>query len=275
MLHCRAFAITDVGSIRRENQDVVMVARVGPHGLEREEELLELEGPAILCGVADGMGGMPDGDIASGLVGRAFESCAREDSAAGANLGRRMQQLFAQAHRTIVEANSGRAPHERMGSTLTVAFLEGTRAWIGNVGDSRCYLLRGEELRCLTTDQNVANLLWRLGHLTREEAEVHPERKVLAQALGHGTRLDIDQVEFDLRAGDLLLLCSDGLTDLVAEEEVLACRRRTGGDLAHLGRELVALAKLHGGFDNISVVLVAVDSLEREAPTADRKAGTE
>ncbi|MBL8900978.1 MAG: serine/threonine-protein phosphatase [Planctomycetes bacterium] len=261
MLHCRAFAITDVGSIRRENQDVVMVACAGDRALAPEDAPVSLSGEAILCGVADGMGGMPDGDVASSLVGQAFAQCAQEGSVGEGGLARRLQRLFSLAHRSIVEANSGRSAHLRMGSTLTVAFLDSRRAWIGNVGDSRCYLLRGGELRCLTTDQSVANLLLRLGHLTREEAEVHPERKVLAQALGHGTRLDIDQIELELRAGDLLLLCSDGLSDLVSDPEVLGAWARAAGDLPSCGRELVALAKQHGGFDNISVVLLAIDAL--------------
>ncbi|MBK9384694.1 MAG: serine/threonine-protein phosphatase [Planctomycetes bacterium] len=262
MLHCRAFAITDVGSIRRENQDVVMVARVGDLELAPEKVQIALSAPAILCAVADGMGGMPDGDVASSLVGQAFASCAREGSVGAGGLSRRLQRLFSQAHRSIVEANAGRAPHLRMGSTLTVAFVEGHRAWIGNVGDSRCYLLREDSLRCLTRDQSVANLLLRLGHLTPEEAEVHPERKVLAQALGHGTRLDIDQVELELRPGDLMLLCSDGLTDLVSEEELRTTWAGANGDLAAYGRVLVALANQHGGFDNISVVLLAIDAME-------------
>jgi protein phosphatase len=268
MLHCRAFAITDVGSIRRENQDVVMVARVGDPQLAPEQVQVALSASAILCGVADGMGGMPDGDVASSLVGQAFANCAREGSVGDGGLARRLQRLFSQAHHSIVEANAGRAPHLRMGSTLTVAFADDRRAWIGNVGDSRCYLLREGALRCLTRDQSVANLLLRLGHLTPEEAEVHPERKVLAQALGHGTRLDIDQVELELRPGDLLLLCSDGLTDLVSEEELAATWAQIKGDLAAYGRELVALANKHGGFDNISVVLLAIDAMEPASGTS-------
>lgn len=246
-----ACAVSHMGRVRLNNEDSVSVVR-SPGA---EDSLIAI--------VADGMGGHEGGETASRL---AVDCIARSLAEAGDTEGALLTAIIC-ANRAIFEAAKSDAKLAGMGTTcVAVAIREGLLcyAW---VGDSRLYLLRGEQAYCITEDHSVVNDLMRRGLLSAEEARSHPDRSVLSRALGtHATvNVSIAQQPMALRHGDRLLLCSDGLHDLVAESELAELGLR--GTVARCSEALVQRALDRGGFDNVSVVLAEV--CERAA--AERK----
>jgi protein phosphatase len=149
-----------------------------------------------------------------------------------------------------------------MGTTVVIAYIQGRRAYIGSVGDSRAYLLRAGDLRQLTDDHTFVNEQVRAGTLTPAEARRHPARNILTRAVGSQDEVEADIIQQDLLAGDLLLLCSDGLTAMVDDQNILETLRGTDADLQRGCQALIDLANEHGGDDNITTILI------QAAPTA-------
>jgi protein phosphatase len=142
-----------------------------------------------------------------------------------------------------------------MGTTMTVALVEGDTVSIGHVGDSRAYRIRDGELAQLTEDHTLVQELMRSGKLTPEEAETHPQRSVITRALGTDPDVDVDTFPVDARTGDVFMLCSDGLTTMVGDEAILRIVEENRGDLDAAAEALVSTANRGGGEDNITVVL--------------------
>jgi protein phosphatase len=145
-----------------------------------------------------------------------------------------------------------------MGTTMTVALVEGTEVTIGHVGDSRAYLVRNGTLEQLTEDHSLVNELLKSGKLSREEADVHPQRSVITRAVGTDPDVDVDAFVVGADVGDVFLLCSDGLTDMVSDDDILETVERHHDDLDRVTKALVSAANRGGGEDNITVVAFAI-----------------
>ncbi len=251
------FAATDTGRQRRANEDSLFVR-------------------APLYVVADGMGGAQAGEVASGVAVAQFRDAlpATVASEPETALVRTAQAANSRIHE-LSHANPDQAG---MGTTLTAAYVGPQDVVIVHVGDSRAYRLRDGELMRLTDDHSLVDELLREGRLTPEEAEEHPQRSVITRALGPYEEVEVDTRSFQGRDGDLVLLCSDGLTSMVSEEmisEILG----EGGTLERIGRALIAAANREGGRDNITVLLLRLRELEGgvagDAVPADRDATSE
>jgi PPM family protein phosphatase len=236
----RHAALTDIGLHRSGNEDAFV------------DEL-------PLVAVADGMGGAQAGEIASHLALDTL-AAALDDGAALADAAQAANEAVYRESRTD-RARSG------MGTTLTAALLADERLVFAHVGDSRLYLWRDETLQQLTDDHSLVGEMVREGHLTREAAVTHPQRSILSRALGTEPRVEIDGGELELRAGDTLLLCSDGLYSMVPELTIAAVLAAVDDPL-RVARRLVREAKNEGGHDNITVIVLRLDQAADDEATA-------
>lgn len=205
-----------------------------------------------LIAVADGMGGLPGGEIAAALaialVDAAFTGASLDELLAGVRA----------ANRAISERAATTAELDGMGTTICAAgALGGGKVAVVHVGDSRAYLARGGELRQLTDDHTIPAELVRRGELTEAEAAAHPHRNVLTRVLGVGTTVDVDAAIHEVMAGDRLLLCTDGLFTELAQAEIAAVLDATP-DGAAAADALVDQALAHGGRDNVTAIVAQV-----------------
>ena len=235
---------TDAGRVRRRNEDSFV-----------------LDPP--LFAVADGMGGAQAGEVASRLAAAAFREYHDADRLEPAE---RVEAIIQEANRRIYERARTDSEASGMGTTVTAAILTNGRVSIGHVGDSRAYRVRSGELEQLTEDHSLVADLMRSGRLTPEEADAHPQRSVITRALGTDAEVDVDTVTVDVEPGDLFLLCSDGLTTMVPEEDILRIAQEAD-DLNEAARTLVRAANSGGGEDNITVVLFKVEGDEATEET--------
>jgi PPM family protein phosphatase len=230
-----------------------------------------------LFAIADGMGGAQAGEIAAGLATAALEEAGAETRGADG-----LSAIIAEANRRIWERSLRDPATAGMGTTVTVALVDEPAGSIsfGHVGDSRAYLLRDSSLEQITTDHSLVAELVESGVLTPEEAERHPQRSAITRALGTEPAVDADVFTVDAVPGDLFLLCSDGLSDMLSEEEIAEAIETAGRDPEAAGQVLVAAANSRGGEDNITVVLFELVG-DDEAPiqpdtgTGTRAAGLE
>jgi PPM family protein phosphatase len=236
---------SDPGRRRRRNEDAYVVA------------------PPLFA-VADGMGGAQAGEVAARLATAAFREYHEADDLAGEQ---RVAAIIQEANRRIYERARVDTEVSGMGTTVTAALVEEGRIVIGHVGDSRAYRLRAGRLEQLTDDHSLVADLVRGGRLSPEEAETHPQRSVITRALGTDPEVDVDSLSVDAEAGDLYLICSDGLTTMIGDDEILAILGRAKS-LEHAGKDLVKAANRRGGEDNVTVVLFSVESDEPLEETA-------
>jgi serine/threonine protein phosphatase PrpC len=209
---------------------------------------------APLFAVADGMGGAQAGEVASRIAAGAFERGSLDDeSSAEGQLEEIAQRANSRIHR-LAQEDSSRAG---MGTTLTAALLQDDEVAFGHVGDSRAYLLRNGELKRLTKDHSLVEELRRQGRLTEEQAEEHPQRSIITRALGPEPTVNVDTMTFPARDGDVFLLCSDGLTTMVSDDEIrdILVNARS---LRNAVSRLVEAANRGGGRDNITAVAFRV-----------------
>ncbi|MFB9279859.1 Stp1/IreP family PP2C-type Ser/Thr phosphatase [Cohnella cellulosilytica] len=217
--------------------------------------------------VADGMGGHRAGDVASSLaVDSLVQSLqAWEHSASAADGVPKLQEIIRQANKAVFETASLNEQYHNMGTTVVMAMIRENAGLIGHIGDSRAYRLRDGRLEQLTEDHTLVNELTRSGQLSPQEAAHHPRRNVLTRALGTDREVEADIQVIDWRSGDVLLLCSDGLSGLVEHSEVQAELERSEAELDQQAQRLIDLALLAGGDDNITVALVADDTRAQAA----------
>lgn len=220
---------------------------------------------APLFVVADGMGGAQAGEVASRLAAETFAAGLTDD---GTSEQRLEERVLAANQRIHEVSQEDRALHG-MGTTLTAAYLDGDELALAHVGDSRAYLLRDGELTRLTRDHTLVEELVRRGELTEQEAAEHPQRSIITRALGPEPDIDVDLHSHRVHAGDVLLLCSDGLTGMIGEDEV-AGLLRGASSLRDAGRALVDAANAAGGRDNITVVLFRLEDVSSAAGAAGR-----
>jgi serine/threonine protein phosphatase PrpC len=226
----RVAAVTDPGRTRRHNEDSYVI-----------------EPP--LFAIADGMGGAQAGEVASRLA-----TAALKEGQPDAGGEQRISDLIQEANRRVYDRSSSDPNTSGMGTTITVALVENDYVSFGHVGDSRAYLIRDAQMEQLTEDHSLVNELLKTGRLSREEAETHPQRSVITRALGTDPDVDVDTFSVRAESGDLFLLCSDGLTDMVSEESILDVVERNRKDIDAALRALVKEANRGGGQDNITVV---------------------
>jgi serine/threonine protein phosphatase PrpC len=213
---------------------------------------------APLFVVADGMGGAQAGEVASELAVKQFEGGLPDGAPPAPALADLIRQANAEIHR-----QSGDDPDlAGMGTTVTAAYLDGDNVVIAHVGDSRAYLLRDGDLIRLTRDHSLVGELVARGKLTEEQAETHPQRSVITRALGAYADVEVDTDVFPARAGDLFLLCSDGLTGMVHEPVLKPMLEDRSRSLEQTGRALIAAANDAGGRDNITVILFRLEEVE-------------
>jgi PPM family protein phosphatase len=218
---------------------------------------------APLFAVADGMGGAQAGEVASRIAAGAFESGPRNDDASAEG---QLEEIAQQANRRIHKLAQEDSSRAGMGTTLTAALVGDDEVAFGHVGDSRAYLLREGELKRLTKDHSLVEELRRQGRLTEEQAEEHPQRSIITRALGPEPSVNVDTMTFPARNGDVFLLCSDGLTTMVSDEEIREILVRSKSLRSAVNR-LVEAANRRGGRDNITAVafrLADADAVEAE-----------
>ena len=242
----RVAKYTDTGRRRRRNEDAFVVQ------------------PPLFA-VADGMGGAQAGELASRLAAEAL----REDGGAG-TAEERVVALVQEANRRVYRRSSEDATASGMGTTVTVALVGDDDVVLGHVGDSRAYRIRDGRLEQLTEDHNLVQELLRDGKLSPREAELHPQRSVITRAVGTDPDVDVDVARIEAQPGDLFLLCSDGLTDMVGDSAILEIVEDNRDDLDAAARALVTTANAGGGEDNITVVLfeltAAADDVDETRP---------
>jgi serine/threonine protein phosphatase PrpC len=232
------YAGTDTGRQRRANEDSSLAR-------------------APLFVVADGMGGAQAGEVASRIAVESFEPGLPETPHPELELA----ELARAANARIHELSHANAEQAGMGTTLTAVYVGEQEVAIAHVGDSRAYCLRDGQLLRLTDDHSLVDELIRQGRLTPEEAIEHPQRSVITRALGPEAIVEVDTRSFRGRDGDVYLLCSDGLTTMISEEEI-AVTLLAHDRLRDAGEALIAAANRAGGRDNITVVLIRLEDVQ-------------
>ncbi len=266
----RVFGRTDVGQVREHNEDNFLVADLskGSRGLMEGDRRQEVGPRGTVLGVCDGMGGAAAGEVASQLaVDIVYQRMlAGEPPASQTELAARLVHSIESAGmRIFADAKADRS-RRGMGTTATVAALVDARLYLGQVGDSRGYLLRGDRLVQVTRDQSLVNQLIEAGQLTEEEAETFEHNNIILQALGTAESVQVDLTYVDLMRGDTLLLCSDGLSGMVRNDEIREVLR-SFPDPLEACRELTDRANLAGGHDNVTVVVARFEGEGLSEPT--------
>lgn len=244
-----ASLLSDTGCHRQLNEDSARIVRAGERGL--------------LLIVADGMGGHKAGEVASQT---AVEMIEQEYRTARGTPGEALDKAFHRAHREILRLSSHDPSMKGMGTTCTALAIVDRQAWAAHVGDSRLYLIRDEGIYQLSEDHTQCMELVRQGAMTLAEAHKHEDRNVLFRAMGTRPELDIMTwpEPLPVRAGDYFVLCSDGLHDLVTDEEIRGVV--DGSEPEAACRKLVQMARDRGGYDNITVAIAAVPSAAAGEP---------
>jgi protein phosphatase len=233
-------ACTDVGRKRSANEDYYAL----------EEKL-------GLFVVGDGLGGHVAGRRASELGVEVFVETVGSDPVGHAPGV--LRRAFARAGEAILDAARADASLRGMGTTLASLWLRGDEAWLSHAGDSRLYVHRGGRLHALTLDHSVVGERVARGELSPEQARIHPGRHVITRAVGVVPGVEPDVSGLRVRPGDLFLICSDGISAQVCDDELERCLEKRGAGLGHAAVELVTLANERGGDDNATAVLVELE----------------
>jgi serine/threonine protein phosphatase PrpC len=277
-IRVKLFARTDVGQIREHNEDNFLVADL----TRRTRGLLEANrtgtvGPhGLLFAVCDGMGGAAAGEVASQLsvdilYERMIEALDRGRGLTRDELARRLVRAIEAAGLRIFQEAKLDRTRRGMGTTVTAAALVDQYLFFAQVGDSRGYLLRDGHLAQLTRDQSLVNQLIEAGQLTEEEAETFEHNNIILQALGTADTVQVDLTYCELRRGDVLLLCSDGLSGMVRFEDIRDVLRTTTEPIEAC-KVLTERANIAGGHDNITVIVVDFDGEGLPLPAEDMEA---
>jgi PPM family protein phosphatase len=246
-------ALTDKGRVRSHNEDAYLLYDLDQKERREDRGNWTVGDRGILLAVSDGMGGAAAGEIASAVSCDALLSELLKDEGPGGP-GDRLRRVVHRASKRVRE-EAKRPGRRGMGATLTTAMFCGTIVHLAQIGDSRAYLIRDGKIRQVTHDQSYVQMLIDEGLMTPEEAEHSPQKSVLLQAMGQPGDLRVDLGRLGIQTGDRLLLCSDGLTNAISDEQILSL---AGQNVAESCRALVDAANAAGGPDNITVVLAAI-----------------
>ena len=281
-------AMTNVGRVRQGNEDNFLVADLETSEIRSriegdvehettETRVLELGSAPILFAVSDGMGGALAGEVASrmavDIVSDLLPQLKEHEDYAALPLAEQLRVSIEQANTAIHRESFSNPACRGMGATFTAAVLQAHQIFFAQVGDSRAYLIRNETIQLITKDQSVVQQLIDMGEITEEEAAIHPRRNIILQALGAVSEVDVVVKDLELCEGDLILLCSDGLSGKMSAEEmkdiILAAE-----NIEAACQSLIDLANDRGGEDNITTVLIKVTS-EQQLPAEDTPIETE
>lgn len=243
----KTYGKTDRGIVRRDNQDCFDFLQVSDESV-------------LLCVVCDGMGGANAGNVASTLAASTFIKSLEEQPLTLQDnelVGDALKDAALAANRVVHEAAKNNIEQKGMGTTLVGAVVKEDIAHIVSVGDSRAYYITENKMHQITRDHSLVEDMIMRGDITREESYNHPNRNLLTKVVGTEPKVDRDLFTLKLNPGDKLLLCSDGLTNFVSDEDILY-QIETYEDLNECGDMLVTAALAKGGGDNITVFLVSV-----------------
>ena len=245
----RYAAATHTGLIREINEDF--------HTVVKQEEGSGL--PHVFI-IADGMGGHNSGEVASRLAVEYTEELLaqyEENTLKQKGIPGMVQEIIERANTKVYEKDCTDIEHIGMGTTIIMSVFAGQRVVTGHVGDSRLYLISGGSIQKITIDHSLIEELIRNGTITRAEASNHPNKNIITKAIGSEREIQVDIYETSIRAGDKMLLCTDGLTNMVDDEEILSILVNEE-DPETACKSLVGKAIEHGGTDNITVIVVYV-----------------
>ncbi|MCZ6769131.1 MAG: Stp1/IreP family PP2C-type Ser/Thr phosphatase [Acidobacteria bacterium] len=232
-------ARSDVGQVRSNNEDSL------------------IEAPDMgLFGVCDGLGGHVAGEIASSIAAVTLKEAVKTESEFP---DKALRAGIRDANRRILRDQSENPEHRGMGTTVTSLWLmpeESGRGWIGHVGDSRMYLQRDDVLEQVTDDHSPVFRLYQQGVLTKDQMQHHPQKNLLDRSLGVFPNLKVDVFSVSLSSKDIVLICTDGLTDALSDSDIQSIL--TTSSLGDAADQLIVTANEKGGFDNITVVLVQI-----------------
>lgn len=251
-----AYGISDKGCRRPTNQDAYALS------VKDEEKV------AVLA-VCDGMGGANAGNVASRFALDTFMERVQEKVSSGMSreaMERALRDASDAANETVFRLSTRQPEFAGMGTTLVAGIIVQDKTMLINIGDSRAYEIDAKNIIQLTEDHSYVNEMIRQGKLHAEAARSHPNRNLITRAVGVDPTVEGDVYEVDLREGEILLLCSDGLSTMVEDEQIAEIVRRAA-DLETAANALVEAAKLRGGADNITVILFSRDSQENEPAT--------
>ncbi len=243
---------TDLGRTRPINEDGYYISDYSQ------------EHDAMYAVVADGMGGHQAGEIASTMAICQIRDAVNQGCVGEMTLSDLKDLLVTavkKANRLIYQKSIDEPAYSGMGTTVTVCLIYGLQAVVAHVGDSRAYMLRDGQLHQITTDHSLVNELVKSGQITAEEAMHHPHKNVITRALGTDSGVDIDLYEFSILPGDSVLLCSDGLTNMLSDPELTdILTEKQSNSLTEMAEQLILAANEKGGYDNITAVLLTKES---------------
>ena len=241
-----AWGLTDPGKVRSQNQDFY--------------ELRELDDDTMLAVVCDGMGGARAGNVASRLAVEVFyQEIERvmDSRLSEKELLRMLKEATELANSAVYEQSLLSDAYVGMGTTLVAALIRGNKAYVVNVGDSRAYHLNREEIHMITEDHSVVEMMVKRGEITREQAKYHPVKNLITRAVGTEETVESDTFVQELKPGDTILLCSDGLSNMMADQEILF-EVAHGANRSNCCKRLLDIAENRGAPDNVTVVIVTV-----------------
>lgn len=237
----RVVGKSDVGMVRNENQDAFW--------------LEQLDKNASIAVVCDGMGGVHGGQEASKLAVSSLKVSLTHHKP-----NEKIKNLFdgaiKQCNQIVYDEAQKREELSGMGTTLVLSLVKESKAYIGNVGDSRAYHITNGSITQITKDHSAVQELVDSGHITERQAKIHPNKNVITRAIGINNEIDYDYFEIPVSTGDIILLCSDGLSNYVDENEIQF--ETSGGEFDDLAIRLINLANSRGGTDNITVTAIQV-----------------
>lgn len=237
------FGLSDVGCVRELNEDCFCI-----HGFKNSNR--------GFCILADGMGGHNAGEVASqNAVKFVADEMQRLTAEENAGIPGRINEAICNANQKIYKMSCENEIHRGMGTTIVVTFISDGAAYIANVGDSRAYAVRGDEIVQITKDHSVVAELLMSGMITREEAYMHPQKNIITRAVGTDKSVVADVFEYDFAEGDVLIMCSDGLSNMLDDNEIYNIVKMEENSENTVCR-LVDTAKENGGIDNITVICI-------------------
>ncbi|MCR5001318.1 MAG: Stp1/IreP family PP2C-type Ser/Thr phosphatase [Lachnospiraceae bacterium] len=236
----KTFSKTDIGRKRKINQDCIFSCEVPLGNL-----------PNLFI-VADGMGGHNAGDYASSYTVKAIErEVMINDSDAPVKI---IKEAIDCANAEIFRKAEAEPDYLGMGTTAVIATIVDDLMYVANVGDSRLYVIN-DDIRQVTRDHSLVEEMIKMGEIDRESARTHPDKNIITRAIGVSPKVEADFFEVDLKKGDHILMCSDGLTNMVDDDDI-AMIVKAGRDVVQIVEELIRVANHNGGKDNIAVVII-------------------
>lgn len=242
----QSWGLTDPGCVRKQNQDSYRIE--------------QLDRGNLLCIVCDGMGGAKSGNIASALAIDVFVQeveATRTSGMTDEQIGRMLKAGVKQANFSVYDQAMQFSDFEGMGTTLVAVYIEGNRAFVVNVGDSRAYLINNNGVGRITTDHSLVQVMIQRGELTPEEARHYPGKNLITRAIGTEPVVECDLFRLQVERGDCILLCTDGLSNLVDEQEMLF-EVVHGVNRQLCCQRLLEIAKSRGAPDNVTSVLTLI-----------------